>query len=74
MDIRTIEIPSRRVLEMDRAYFEANYHHINSNGEEVPMGEEPYLIVRYRDSKVFKIAAFAPYGWQARDYVYIEEL
>ncbi len=73
-EIRAIEIPPRRVLEMDRAYFEANYHHVNAQGEEVPMGEAPYLIVRYSDSKVFRIASFVPYGWQAKDCVYIEEL
>lgn len=73
-DIRAIEIPPRRVLEMDMNYFRQNYKLVNENGQPAQLGEAPYLAVRYSDSKVFKMAAFVPYGWKARDYVYIEEL
>jgi hypothetical protein len=72
--VRTIEIPGRRVLEIVRDYFESNYKRLDGNGNEVPLGEAPYIVVRNSDSKVFKLAKYVPYGWQARDYVYLEEI
>ena len=59
---------------MDRAYFEANYKRVDQDGQPIDLTEAPYLIVRRRDSKVFKMASYVPYGWQARDCIYIEEL
>jgi hypothetical protein len=72
--VRTIEIPGRRVCEVDRDYFEQHYTRVDENGKEVAMSEPPYLVVRNSDSKVFKLAKYVPYGWQARDCVYLEEL
>jgi hypothetical protein len=72
--VRTIEIPGRRVLEIDKAYFDNNFTCVNKNGEDVGMSEALYLVVRNSDSKVFKLAKYVPYGWQVRDYIYLEEL
>jgi len=71
---RAIEIPHKRVLEMDKAYFDNNFMCVNENGENVGMSEALYLVVRNSDSKVFKLAEFVPYGWKAKDCVYLEEL
>ena len=72
--VRIIDIPAGQVREMARDYYESNYKRLDGNGNEVPMGEAPYIVVRNRDGKVFKLAKYVPYGWQARDYVYLEEL
>lgn len=73
-DVRIIDIPAGQVREMNREYFESNYKRLDNNGNEVPMSEAPYIVVRNKDAKVFRVARFVPYGWQVRDYVYLEEL
>jgi len=72
--MRVIEIPHRRVLEMDKSYFDNNFMCVNENGDSVGMSEALYLVVRNSDSKVFKLAEFVPYGWKGKDCVYLEEL
>ena len=72
--VRIIDIPAGHVREVDRDYYESNYTRLNQNGEQVPMGETPYIVVRNSDSKVFKLAGFVPYGWKSKDCVYLEEL
>ena len=72
--VRIIDIPAGHVREVDREYFEQNYTRVDKDGKEVAMSEPPYLVVRNSDGKVFKLAEFVPYGWKAKDCVYLEEL
>ena len=72
--VRIIDIPAGHVREMARDYYEANYTRLDKNGQPVAMGEEPYVVVRDLDGKVFRLAKYVPYGWQAKDCVYLEEL
>ena len=74
-DVRSIEIPHKRIIEMSARYFEQNFRRLNANGETPNYGEQIYMAVRYRDNKVFKMAEFVPsHRGYTNDCVYLEEL
>jgi len=73
-DIKSIEIPHKRILEINRHHFEMNFRRLNANGDTPNYGEQVYLAIRYRDEKVFKMAEFIPANSGQTDCVYLEEL
>lgn len=75
-DIRSIEIPHKRIIEMSARHFEQNFRRMNANGDTPNYGEATYMAVRYRDGRVFKMAEFVPAERTTAnmDYVYLEEL
>ena len=74
MSVRAIEVPPKRILEVEKFHFEANFQRLNANGETPRYGEATYLVVRNKDSKVFKPAQFVPAEPAGRECVYLEEL
>lgn len=71
---RWIDVPAKRIFEIDAEIFRNDFRALNANGEPVGYGEQTYLAIRKRDDKVFRLAEFIPRDPGPMNYFYLEEL
>lgn len=69
-----IEIPARRVLEVDRNELFEQYDLLGEDGFPVAQGASVYRIVKRSNGKVFKPAEFVPAAHFEMNVYYLEEL
>jgi len=68
-----IDIPAHRILAVPRSEIRERYKAVNSNGDPLGPGEEPYRVIR-NDGAVFKPTDFVPMAWAVSDACYLREI
>ena len=75
---RWTEIPAHRILELPYHEFKMDFERLNEHGAVAADGEMAYRVVRKKDGKMFKPAAFLPWlqhgGVINKQNVYLDEM